>query len=209
MRFSLIPREMKFFDLFDEFTAILTRASDKFLALVTRWESLPERTAELRQDEHACDRLVDRLIDALDRSFITPFDREDIHNLAEALDDVMDNLEETAYRLEAFRVSRPTPAALSMAEIIRGSCEHLEKAVRLCRDLTGNAGQIQTHLREISRLENEADVIYRDSERALFAQPPDVLELIKWRELYSWLEATVDAVRAASLIVSEVVVKGS
>jgi uncharacterized protein Yka (UPF0111/DUF47 family) len=96
-----------------------------------------------------------------------------------------------------------------MAEIIRGSCEHLEKAVRLCRDLNANAEQIQTHLREIRRLENEADLLYRDSERALFAQPPDVLELIKWRELYSRLEETVDAVRDASLIISEIVIKGS
>ncbi len=209
MRFRLIPREMKFFDMFDEFAAILTRASDKFLALLTRWESLAERAAELRLDEHVCDRIVERIISALDRSFITPFDREDIHNLAGALDDVMDNLEETAYRLEAFRVEKPTPAALTIAGIIRGACEHLEKAVRLCRDLNTNAEEIQTHLREISRLENEADALYRDSERALFAQPPDILELIKWRELYSWLEATVDAVRAASLIISEVVVKGS
>jgi uncharacterized protein Yka (UPF0111/DUF47 family) len=208
MRFSLIPREMKFFDMFEEATAILTRASDKFLAMLTRWDSLPERSAELRQDEHACDRVVERIIEALDRSFITPFDREDIHSLTTALDDVMDNMEETAYRLEAFGVDKPTPAALSVAEIIRGCCEHLQKAVHLCRDLN-NAEQIQGHLREISRLENEADLIYRDTERALFANPPEIILLIKWRELYTWLEDTVDACKTASLIVSEIVIKGS
>src|SRR5690348_5413629 len=112
MRFSLIPREMKFFDLFDEAAAVLTRAADQFLDMVTRWDDLPHRGDALRAEEHACDRVVERLIQALDRSFITPFDREDIHALATALDDVMDNLEETAYRLEAFRVDRPTPAAV-------------------------------------------------------------------------------------------------
>jgi predicted phosphate transport protein (TIGR00153 family) len=208
MRFRLIPREMKFFDMFDETAALITRASDKLLALLTRWESLPERTAELRQDEHACDRSVERILQALDLSFITPFDREDIHTLATALDDVMDSMEETAYRLEAFRVDRPTPAALSMAGIIRSSCEHVEQAVRLCRDL-GNAGEIQNHLREISRLESEADTIYRDTERALFADPPDVLTLIKWRELYAWLEETVDACRRVATVVSVIVIKGS
>jgi uncharacterized protein Yka (UPF0111/DUF47 family) len=173
-----------------------------------RWDDLPRRGDALRAEEHACDRVVERLIQALDRSFITPFDREDIHALATALDDVMDNLEETAYRLEAFRVDRPTPAAVSLARIARDCCGHLQGAVGLLRDL-GNAEQIQGHLRAIGRLEDEADALYRDSERALFAQPPDTLLLIKWRELYGWLEETVDACKDASLIISEIVIKGS
>jgi uncharacterized protein Yka (UPF0111/DUF47 family) len=208
MRFSLIPREVKFFDLFEQATTIITRASDKFLALVTGWDDLARRSAELRQEERACDRVVEAIIQALDRSFITPFDREDIHSLATALDDVMDNMEETAYRLEAFRVERPTPAAASLARIIRDCCGHLEAAVRLLRDL-GNAEQIQTHLREIGRLENEADDLYRDSERGLFAQPPELLLLIKWRELHAWLEETVDACKNVSLVISEIIIKGS
>jgi uncharacterized protein Yka (UPF0111/DUF47 family) len=167
------------------------------------------RAAELRKDEHACDLVVGRIIEALDRSFITPFDREDIHNLATALDDVMDNMEETAHRLEAFGVDKPMPAAVTLAEIVRGCCEHLAKALHLCRDVGSKAEQIQTHLREIRRLENEADVLYRDTERALFAQPPDILLLIKWRELYAWLEATVNACKKASLVISEIVIKGS
>jgi uncharacterized protein Yka (UPF0111/DUF47 family) len=209
MRFRLIPREMKFFDLFDEFAGLLTGAADKFLAMLTRWDALPDRSAELRKDEHACDLVVGRIIEALDRSFITPFDREDIHNLATALDDVMDNMEETAHRLEAFGVDKPMPAAVTLAEIVRGCCEHLAKALHLCRDVGSKAEQIQTHLREIRRLENEADVLYRDTERALFAQPPDILLLIKWRELYAWLEATVNACKKASLVISEIVIKGS
>ncbi len=209
MRFRLIPREMKFFDLFDEFAGLLTGASAKFLALLTCWDKLADRSAELGKDERACDAVVGRIIEALDRSFITPFDREDIHSLATALDDIMDNMEETAYRLEAFRVDRPTPAAVSLAQAVRDCCEHLARALHLCRDLGNKAEQIQAHLREIGRLENEADALYRDSERALFAAPPDVLLLIKWRELYSWLEKTVDACKKASLVISEIVIKGS
>jgi uncharacterized protein Yka (UPF0111/DUF47 family) len=75
MRFSLIPREFKFFDMFDEVAVILNRASDKFLDLVTKYDRLAERGYEIRQDEHACDDVVGRIIKALDRSFITPFDR--------------------------------------------------------------------------------------------------------------------------------------
>src|SRR6266853_2018877 len=109
MRFRLIPREMRFFDMFDETTAVLRRASDKFLSLVTEFNYLTDRTNELRQEERACDEVVGRIIKALDQSFITPFDREDIHTLATSLDDVLDNMEETANRFVMFRIDKPTP----------------------------------------------------------------------------------------------------
>jgi uncharacterized protein Yka (UPF0111/DUF47 family) len=208
MRFSLIPRETKFFDLFDEVSAMLTTAADKFLAMVTRFDRLAERSHEIKQDEHACDEVVERIIKALDRTFITPFDREDIHTLATRLDDVMDNIEETAHRFAAFRIDKPTPPAEAMARIIHECCRHLGESVRLCRDMKDIEG-IQTHLREITRLENEADRIYRESDGSLFADPPDILLLIKWRELYGWLEETVDACKDVAMIVSEIVIKGS
>src|SRR5262249_57549672 len=103
--------ETKCFDLFDEAAALLTRAADKFVDKVRRFDRRPEGSQELRREEHACDQVVGRIIQALDRTFITPFDREDIHTLATALDDVMDNLEETAHRFVIFRIERPTPEA--------------------------------------------------------------------------------------------------
>lgn len=208
MRFSLIPREMKFFDWLDEAASILTRASNRFLDLVTQWDRLTERNNELRQEEHACDEVVEQIIKALDRSFITPFDREDIHTLAVLLDDVMDNMEESANRFVVFRIDRPTPAAIQMAQIIKECCIHLEQAIRLSRNLK-NADEIQIHLREVGRLENEADRVYRDTDSSLFADPPDILLLIKLRELYSWMEETVDACKDVAQVISEIVIKGS
>ncbi len=208
MRFSLIPQEMKFYDMFDEAAVILTRASGKFLSMVTEFDRLAERSIELKQEEHAGDDVVERIIKALDRSFITPFDREDIHTLATTLDDVLDNMEETAHRLEVFRIDSPPAAAVALARIIHECCIHIENAVRSCRTLK-NVEEIQSHLLEIGRLENEADKIYRDSDSALFANPPDILLLIKWRELYSWLEETVDACKDVAQVISEIVIKGS
>ena len=208
MRFSLIPREMKFFDMLDEASAVLNRAADKFLAMVTQFDRLVERSNEIKQEEHACDQVVERIIKALDRTFITPLDREDIHTLATRLDDILDNMEETAHRFVTFRIEKPTPAAESMARIIHECCNHVTAALHLCRDMKDIEG-IQTRLREISRLENEADGIYRESDSALFANPPDILLLIKWRELYGRLEETVDACKNLAMIVSEVVIKGS
>jgi predicted phosphate transport protein (TIGR00153 family) len=208
MRFTLIPREMKFFDMFDEIVALLTRASSKFLEMVTQFDRLKERSAELRAEEHDCDQVIARIITALDQSFITPFDREDIHALATRLDDIMDNLEETAHRFVTFRLDRPTPPMVDLARLTHECCKHLEQAVRSCRTMKDIDG-IQGNLREIGRLENEADRIYRDSDGALFADPPEVLTLIKLRELYGWLEETVDACKVASLVISEIVIKGS
>jgi uncharacterized protein Yka (UPF0111/DUF47 family) len=209
MGFSLIPREMKFFDRFDEATAVLCRASGKLVELVTVFDRLDERGADLKSEETACDEIVARTLKDLDRSFITPFDREDIHSLASLLDDVMDAIEETAYRFCRFRVDRPTPAAVRLAQIVQQCCGHLQQAISLLRDL-GNADAIQGHLRNLSRLENEADTVYRDSDSALFADgSKDILALIKWRELYGWLETTVDACKEVAHVVSEIVIKGS
>jgi uncharacterized protein Yka (UPF0111/DUF47 family) len=208
MRFSLIPREEQFFDLFDEAIAIVARAADKFQALVTRFDRLAERSAELKQEERACDEVVSQIVSALDRTFITPFDREDIHALATKIDDIMDNMEETAYRFAEFRMDRPTDEAVALARIIEECCRHLAQAVRLCRNLK-NVDAMQKSLQEVTRLENEADTLYRDSDSALFANPPDTLQLIKLRELYGWLEDTVDACKNAALVLTTIIVKGT
>jgi uncharacterized protein len=209
MRFTLIPRELKFFDMFDEAAAGITRAAGKFLDMLTCFDNLHVRCNELKTEERHCDEMVERIIKALDRSFITPFDREDIHTLATKLDDIMDNMEETAHRFEVFRIDRPTEVAVAMARIIKECCGHLEQAIRECRNMK-KPEEIQSHLREIGRLENEADTLYRDSDSALFANGgTDILVLIKWRELYSWLEETVDACKDVSQIISEIVIKGS
>jgi uncharacterized protein Yka (UPF0111/DUF47 family) len=208
MRFSLLPREVRFFDLFDEITAHISASAQKFVAMLTSFDQLEQRGLELKKEEEACDALVGRLLVALDESFITPFDREDIHSLTTALDDVMDDLEETAHRFAVFRIDRPTPTALQLARIIQEACTHVQKAVHLCRDFKKSA-DIHAQLREICRLENEADRLYRDADAALFAEPGDLLTLIKWRELYGWLEKTVDSCKDVADVISEIVIKGT
>jgi uncharacterized protein Yka (UPF0111/DUF47 family) len=151
---------------------------------------------------------VEKILKALGRTFITPLDREDIHALATSLDDVMDNMEEAAYRLTTFRIDKPTTEAVKMALLIQKACIHVEKAVSLCR---GNLGgeALAMELREISRIENEADEIFRSVEAELFANPPEIFSFIKHREIYAWLESTVDACRDVAHILNEIVVKGS
>ena len=228
MRFSLIPRELKFFDMFDEFAATLTQAAKKFHEMVTVFDKLEIRSHELKRDEDACDASVEKIIKALDRTFITPFDREDIHTLATSMDDVMDNMEKTSYRLDVFRIDKPTPEAIELARIVKESCIRLEAAIKLMRDLR-HSEKIHTLIREIGQLENDADRVYRKADAALFASlvngsihtaadperpmhaitPIDILTLIKWRELYEWLEETVDACKTVANVISEIVIKGT
>src|SRR5436305_250726 len=133
MRFQFIPREEKFYELFEEAGALLNRASGKFLDMVTTFDRLDARRSDIKLEEHAGDEITERIIKALDRSFITPFDREDIHTLANAFDDIVDNMEETAHRFGVFRIERPTPEAVELARIIQQCCLHLEHAIRACR----------------------------------------------------------------------------
>jgi predicted phosphate transport protein (TIGR00153 family) len=208
MRISWIPREQKFFDMFDETAGIIVKAAAEFAALVEHFDHRERRVNDLRELEHQCDMSVEKILKALGRTFITPIDREDIHSLATSMDDVLDNMEEAAFRLTAFRIDKPTPEALKMALIIHQACLHMQKAVHLCRGQLGS-DEIHTELREISRLENEADDVYRNVEADLFASPPDIMTFIKQRELYTWLENTVDACRDVAHVINEIVVKGS
>jgi uncharacterized protein len=220
MRFSLIPREIKFFDMFDEFAATLTRAAGKFHEMATAFDKLEIRSQELKREEESCDASVARILTALDHTFITPFDREDIHTLATRLDDIMDNMEETSYRLEVFRIDRPTSETLELTRIIKECCTRVQAAIQLLRDMR-NSDKIHALLREIGHLENDADKVYRKAEATLFADllthgqskppitPADILTLIKWRELYQWLEETVDACKQVANVISEIVIKGT
>ena len=209
MRFSLIPRETKFFDLFDEIAAVLSRAAAKFLDMMTSFDNLPARGIDIKQDEEACDAIIERTLKALDRTFITPFDREDIHSLVTSMDDIMDNLEETAHRFEVFRIDKPTRAAIQLARIIKDCTRYIERGIHELRNMR-KPDDIHASVLEISRLENEADQLYREVDAALFDdRPDDILTLIKWRELYAWLEETVDACKDVANNLSEIVIKGS
>jgi uncharacterized protein len=209
LRFNLIPREMKFFDLFNQIGANLTQSSEHFLEMLVKFDNLAERGAQLKTAETSCDAVIEKIHKALDKSFITPFDREDIHTLASKLDDVMDNMEETGHRFETFRIDKPTDEAVQLARIIRQCCVHIEGAVKLLADLR-NSEKIQEHILHITRLENEADFLYRKVDADLFATANgDLFRVIKWRELYAWLEETVDAAKEVAQVITGIVIKGT
>jgi uncharacterized protein Yka (UPF0111/DUF47 family) len=208
MRFSFRMGEPVFLGMLDDMAGQVRLGATKFLDLLQQFDDLEARGSKLKRQEEVCDSLVAEILTSVNRAFITPLDREDVHALATRLDDVMDMMEETAHRFVAFRIDCPTAQAIALARIVSDCCAHLEPAVRLCREQR-SAGNVQDHLREIGRLENEADRIYRDADAELYANDPaDILGLIKWRELYARLEDTVDACKEVAHVVSEIVIKG-
>jgi predicted phosphate transport protein (TIGR00153 family) len=208
MRLALFQREQRFFDYFDEVAELLVQAADVFAELVGAHVGHEDGAVQMRELEHQCDMAVANVLTMLARSFITPMDRDDIHNLATSLDTIMDNMEETSYRFAAYRMGRPSEAAIELAEVVRRSVLHVQRAVNLCRGGLSSA-DMETVLRDIGRLENDGDEIFRNALASLFADPPETLELIKWKDLYQWLENTVDACRASAHVISEIVVKGT
>lgn len=217
MRFSLIPREVKFYTMFEEFAATVTQSAVKFHEMAKSFDQLEMRDREIKACEDACDAHVEKIIQALDRTFITPFDREDIHTLATRIDDIVDNMEKTAFRLFVFRVEKPTPETVEMARIIVDCCVRVESAIKLLPDMR-NSEKIHALVREIGRLENEADRVYRTAIAKLFAAADtqggdrpsaDVFTHLKWREIYEWLEETVDACKHVANVISEIVIKAT
>ena len=158
MRLGWFPRDQKFYDMFEEVVGLIAQAAQVFVELVEHFDQRERRVGELRELEHNCDGAVARILEALGQAFVTPLDREDIHALATSLDEVLDNMEEAAHRLNAFQIDRPTPEALKMALLIHQAVGYLQRAVQLCRGQLSSAEMAQA-LREITRLENEADAV--------------------------------------------------
>lgn len=207
MGFSLIPRQLKFFDLFDQTSDIVRRAAEKFYGLVSQFDRVGERCYEIREDQNACHEITRRTVTAVDESFVTPFDRENIHELAQSVNDLVSAIEESAARFEVFGIDRPTSQAVVLARMLQDCCVHVADSLRLCREWK-NAPQVMGHVHEIHRLDGEVDRTCRECDRALFAAPPDLLQLIKWRELYASIKDAVNAARRVSQCLSEIMVKG-
>jgi predicted phosphate transport protein (TIGR00153 family) len=202
----LLPREEKFFELFQTQMQIISEAS-RLLAEGLR--SGPHRRAEVAGQianlEHRGDEVIHEIVQRLNQTFLTPLDPEDIHNLSSSLDDVLDWLEETAHRLVAYKVDPIPPVAVTAADIIERCAVVLTRAFEA---LPKNQN-INEHSIEVNRLENEVDVMLRDAVGNLFQSTEDPIYLIKLKEIYDSLEETADRCEDVADVLQNVVVKNS
>jgi predicted phosphate transport protein (TIGR00153 family) len=203
MRLPFIPREEKFFDLFvDDATNVLAGA--RLLEEFFRSYDQRERIAsQLRDLEKRGDGISHDIGHRLENTFVTPFDREDIHQLITRLDDILDFIEEVADTCILYRIENPTPVAREQAEIVVKQCEELVRALEKLK----NFKDVAPHWIEIHRLENEGDRIARQAMADLFMNGDSPLDVIKWKDVYSLLENAIDASEDAANVIERIVVK--
>lgn len=203
--FRLLPTEPKFFALFEAQAAKVLEGSRMLQEMARNFDHVEEKARRIKELETAGDHITHDLIDNLNRTFITPFDREDIHALASALDDVLDNIEGVSSRFALFKVERITPETMALIDIIEKACQMIYEAVKNLRDFK----RIHEYCVEINKLENDADLISRNMTARLFEDAADFRELIKWKELYGRLEATTDDCEDVANILEGIVVKNN
>ena len=184
----LIPRDEQFFDLFNQLAGHLKTAA----SLLDHLFAEPQRTAELvkqiKDVEHQADVLTLSINTRIDKSFITPIDREDIHLLASRLDDVIDRLDGTARRVVMLHINEVREPAKKMAHVICQAADHIAIAVAAIK----TPAEVSAQAAQIKKLEEEGDAIYHDAVGALFAGTPDPIEVIRWKEVYETLEIAID-----------------
>ena len=203
MRLPLIPREEKFFDLFLDDSRNVLAAARLLEQFFRNYEDRERLASQLRDAEHAGDQISHDIGHKLESTFVTPFDREDIHALISRLDDILDFIEEVADTCILYGINQPSPVAVSQAEIIVRQCDELTAALSKLRKFKG----LERHWIEIHRLENEGDRIVRQAVAKLFKDERDPIEVIKWKDLYDLGEKAIDACEDAANVIERIVVK--
>ncbi|HEV2398663.1 MAG TPA: DUF47 family protein [Candidatus Sulfotelmatobacter sp.] len=201
----LIPRDNTFFQMFAQMSENLMAGARVMVDLFADYKDVDAKIAELRRIERTGDEITHNVFTKLNQTFITPFDREDIHQLASTLDDVLDFLNSAGARIIMYRITNPPPAALELARVILLQTQEMHRALPLLR----KNGDILTHCVEINRLENEADVISRAAIGRLFDEEKNPINLIKIKELLEFLETATDKAEDVANVLETVVLKNS
>src|SRR3989440_12987155 len=201
----LVPREAKFFDMFAEMGSNLTEGARLLQKLLSDYQNVEVRVQQLKDIEHKGDDMTHTILTKLNQTFITPFDREDIHKLASSIDDVLDFVHAAGERLVMYKITDFTPSAPQLADVIVRQSEQLCQAVAHLE----KKNNVLQYCVEINRLENEADRISRAAIAQLFEIETNPITLIKKKELYEVLETATDKAEDAANVIESVVVKSA
>ena len=200
-----LPRETRFFELFEEMAENLTIGARQLRDLLQDYRDVSANVQKIKGIEHKGDEIAHAVFIKLNSSFITPFDREDIHTLASSLDDVLDYINGAASRMVTYKISNPPPEAVELATIILRQSEELAKALK---HLEKGDGLLDSCV-EVNRLENEADAVARAAIGRLFDTEANPIQLIKHKELIEVLEMATDKAEDAANVLETVVIKSA
>ena len=205
--FGFMPKEEKFFKLFEEMTKNIIEGAILLKDMLDNFENPAESQRKIKDVEHRGDSITHEIIHTLNKTFVTPLDREDIYSLASKLDDILDLIDASAQRVIMYNVESIPPEAKSLGFIILQSCHAVDKAVAMLGKKSNE--QIFELCVEINALENEADRVSREAISRLFDEEKDAIKLLKWKEIFETLEKATDKCEDAANILESVVVKNA
>jgi uncharacterized protein len=199
------PRDRVYFDLFEEAGRNILLTAELLDRLMSDYPDHKELAVEIRDREHEGDRIVHDIIHHLNKTYVTPIDREDVLALASALDDIVDYTEEVADYLGLYRIEAPMDQAIQLTRVLRDACREICEAIPQLRSFK----DISRYTVEINRLENEGDRITREAVASLFDGGIDPMVVIRWKDVFERLEAAIDATERVAHIMEGVVIKNS
>lgn len=204
--FKTTKRDLVFFDLFSSVMDDTCRAAQLLEELFRDHRDVERGISQIEDLEHDCDKIIHDLIEHLNRSFVTPLDREDIFLLAKMIDDIIDSIESTAHRLRLFHIDVVRPDAVRMVSLITSCTNELRDVVAELRHFK-TTRILQPKVIEVNRIENQGDEVYRFSIEALFTAEKNPVEIIKWKEIFEYMEKTLDACEDVANTIEGVVTK--
>ena len=202
---KFIPKEEKFFDMFNAMAQNVQEGSKLLKKMMEKDADIRDIAESIKALEHKGDRMTHDLFTKLNKTFIVPIDREDIHALSSKIDDVMDLIESIARRMVLFKIKETSEPATQLAQILSRSTAEVTAAVSQLQ----NGMKVMEHCIEINRLENEADHIYHVALGKLFETETDPINLIKWKELLEKLETSLDKCEDVANVIESIVVKNA
>lgn len=204
--FNLLPKDTVFYDLFEGLAAHAVSCADHLRKLAAGFPDSMDEIQRIRREEHQADQLAHQALERLDRTFITPFDREDIHALVGELDSIIDNINALAKRLSSYHVRHLEPAFLKQADILMQATVALAQAVKKLRT-TRKLTDLQVNIIEVHRLENVGDDNHLAAISKLFESGTDPLHVIKWKEFFQFMEAAIDGCEDATNVIERIILK--
>jgi uncharacterized protein len=202
---NLLPRDERYFERFNDMARRI-HESARIMDIFFRGESPVGTVADqIKRLEHECDEISHEILRRIDRTFITPIDREDIHQLAVRLDDVIDLIDGTIRRIGLFKITEPTPESRSLSKTIVEITGEMVEAVSALR---GQKGVVE-HCIRMKKLENQGDVAFQEAIASLFSNEMPAVELIKWKDIYENMEGCIDQCEAVAHVLESVVLKHS
>jgi predicted phosphate transport protein (TIGR00153 family) len=204
-RFSLLPRDRTFFDLFIEAGQNSVHAATLLDRMMNKWPEEAGISREILKAEQEGDRITHDIIKRLNTTFVTPIDREDIYGLATQMDDIVDFAEEAADFLGLYKIEAPMEQATALTKVLVASCEQLAAGLEHLPEFK----DLDKYWIEIHRLENEGDRISRDAVASLFSNGIDPMVVIRWKDMFAVLENAIDATETAAQILEGIVIKNS